>query len=136
MPEELARGKAWVTVKWCDVNKGGHERPEYRSRLVARELKAWGPTMGGAFAATPPTESLRFMLSSLATEKMVAGRVQENVMAVWDVSRAHFHPPALREVYIKLPGEDAEPGKVGIFRRPCMARETRRRSGANTTPTR
>ena len=38
-------------------------------------------------------------------------------MAVWGVSRAHFHPPALREVYIKLPDEDAEPGKVGILRK-------------------
>ena len=34
-------------------------------------------------------------------------------LLVLDVSRAHFHPPAVREVYITLPPEDFEPGMVG-----------------------
>ena len=28
-----------IGVKWVDVNKGGEERLEYRSRLVAKEIK-------------------------------------------------------------------------------------------------
>ena len=32
-------GKAPIKVKWIDINKGGAENPEYRSRLVAKEIK-------------------------------------------------------------------------------------------------
>ena len=36
-------GKSPITVKWVDVNKGDTENPNYRSRLVAREIrKTWG----------------------------------------------------------------------------------------------
>ena len=38
-------------------------------------------------------------------------------MLVMDVSRAHFHPPAVRELYIDLPSEDGGQGMVGkLFR--------------------
>ena len=33
-------GKAPITVRWVDVNKGDEYEPNYRSRLVARQLKA------------------------------------------------------------------------------------------------
>ena len=33
-------GKPPISVKWVDVNKGDDEPPNYRSRLVAREI--WG----------------------------------------------------------------------------------------------
>ena len=35
-------GKRPVTVKWVDVNKGDDESPNYRSRLVAREIRLPG----------------------------------------------------------------------------------------------
>ena len=114
VPAEEAVGKARVSLKWCDVNKGDDAVPEYRSRLVARELKVWDPSMTGTFAATPPTESLRFMLSRFATRQQRG--VDSNLkMLVLDISRAHFHPPAKREIYIDLPEEDAEEGKVGLL---------------------
>ena len=115
VPAEQAEGKAKVTVKWCDVNKGDAQRPEYRSRLVGRELRKWDPFMSGTFAATPPTESLRFMLSSFMTRGKQ--RDEDPVMGVLDVSRAHFHPESVREVYIDLPDEDASPGMVGRLKR-------------------
>ena len=31
-------GKPPITVKWVDVDKGDDENPNYRSRLVAREI--------------------------------------------------------------------------------------------------
>ena len=31
-------GKAPIMVKWVDVNKGDDQEPNYRSRLVAREI--------------------------------------------------------------------------------------------------
>ena len=35
-------GKAPITVKWVDVNKGDDLNPNYRSRLVAREIRLPG----------------------------------------------------------------------------------------------
>ena len=32
-------GKKPIGVKWVDINKGDEEKPEYRSRLVAKEIK-------------------------------------------------------------------------------------------------
>ena len=112
VPAEQAEGKAKVTVKWCDVSKGDAANPEYRSRLVGRELRKWDPFMWGTFAATPPTESLRFMLSCFMAQR----QVEQQVMAVLDVSRAHFHPEAKREIYVDLPREDATPGLVGLLK--------------------
>ena len=113
VPAEQTVGKTKVSIKWVDVNKGDASKPEYRSRLVGRELRRLDPFMSGTFAATPPTESLRFMLSNFMTRRTRKGRRQELTLGVLDVSRAHFHPPAEREVYIDLPAEDHEPGMVG-----------------------
>ena len=41
--EAFARaGKAPISVKWVDTNKGDDENPNYRSRLVAREIRRRG----------------------------------------------------------------------------------------------
>ena len=32
-------GRKPIGVKWVDINKGDEESPEYRSRLVAKEIK-------------------------------------------------------------------------------------------------
>ena len=32
-------GKRPIGVRWVDINKGDKENPEYRSRLVAKEIK-------------------------------------------------------------------------------------------------
>ena len=59
-------GKRPITVKWIDVNKGDDDAPNYRSRLVAREIrKAGGDPI---FAPTPPLESLRTVISLAATD--------------------------------------------------------------------
>ena len=47
-----ATGKGPIGVRWVDINKGDEDRPEYRSRLVAKELKTGGlicsnPAVGG-----------------------------------------------------------------------------------------
>ena len=44
-PRRLAKqrtGKGPISVRWVDVNKGDDLNPKYRSRLVARQLKAHG----------------------------------------------------------------------------------------------
>ena len=36
--------KAPIGVRWVDVSKGGVSEPEYKSRLVAEEIKRGYPT--------------------------------------------------------------------------------------------
>ena len=60
------QGKPPITVKWIDVNKGDDECPNYRSRLVAREVRK--PWEASIFAPTPPLEALRSVISLAATE--------------------------------------------------------------------
>ena len=47
-----ATGKAPIRVRWVDVNKGDKIHPDYRSRLVAKEIKIG--KREDLFAATPP----------------------------------------------------------------------------------
>ena len=47
-------GKKPIGTKWVDVNKGDSVHPEYRSRLVAKEIKT--DKRMDLFAATPPLE--------------------------------------------------------------------------------
>ena len=87
-------GKPPITVKWVDVNKGDDEAPNYRSRLVAREIrKKWEDSI---FAPTSPLEALRTILSATATrgmwsaEQWNAGSTSEKRLQVSliDISRA------------------------------------------------
>ena len=48
-----------------DVNKGDETKPEYRSRLVAKEINT--SKREDLFAATPPLEALKILLSLAVT---------------------------------------------------------------------
>ena len=96
-------GRAPIAVRWVDINKGDSKSPKYRSRLVAKEFNTG--VRPELYAATPPSECLRLMLSLLAS-----GRKQGYSLVYADVSRAYFYAKAVRPVYVKLPEEDLEPG--------------------------
>ena len=49
-----------IATKWRDINKGHQRNPNYRTRLVGREIKT--DSRLDLFAATPPLESLRVIL--------------------------------------------------------------------------
>ena len=107
-------GKAPIAVRWVDVNKGDSQSPKYRSRLVAKEFNTGvNPDL---YAATPPSECLRLMLSMLAS-----GRSRGITLMYADVSRAYFYAKAERPVYVKLPAEDSQPGDEGKCRRLRMS---------------
>ena len=57
-----------------DVNKGDDQNLEYRSRLVAKEIKK--DKREDLFAATPPLEAKKILLSMAATQDIgyVKGR--------------------------------------------------------------
>ena len=108
-----ARGKKLIRTKWIDLNKGDSDKPEYRSRLVAMEFNEYvDPSL---YAATPPLEAMRYILSRAATTSDSEKRA---VMTV-DVSRAYFNSECTRDVYIEIPAEGREPGdehRVGKLR--------------------
>ena len=105
-----------ITTKWIDQNKGDSECPNYRARLVGREIKRDQRT--DLFAATPPLESLRLILSICASNQGNPNSSKDYVIMYNDVKRAYFYAPAKRPVYIKIPDEDFEDGdenKVGVL---------------------
>jgi len=64
--------------------------------------------MEGTFAATPPLEATRAIISLLATDGV--GGVDKGLM-VCDVSTAIFCAPCTRRIFLELPDEDKEEGK-------------------------
>ena len=116
-------GKAPISVKWIDTNKGDDDCPNYRSRLVAREIRRHGENP--IFAPTPPLESLRMVLSLAATNlvgyrKHVRDAVSEHrtQISFIDISRAYFCAATdpMKPTYVELPREDGDYGqKCGLL---------------------
>jgi len=107
-------GKAPIKTKWVDINKGDELNEEYRSRLVAKEIKTDKRT--DLFAATPPLEAKKILFSLATTEGYgyLDGQRQSGMKLDFiDISRAYFQAAAIRDVYVELPDEDAEPGMCG-----------------------
>ena len=93
-------------MKWVDINKGDDERPNYRSRLVVREMKVRKlreddrKTVVRALpdhlllGSMPPLEALKVIMSMPASGNKV------EKMIVNDVSRAYFCAPAKRQAFV------------------------------------
>ena len=94
--------KAPISTRWIDINKGDQDNSNYRSRLVAREINTY--KSDDLFAATPPLEALKLILSMVTTAN------HGEILMVNDISRALFHAKAKREVYVQLTQEDMEHG--------------------------
>ena len=102
-----------IDTRWVDVNKGDNSNKNYRSRIVAREIKK--DSRQDLFAATPPLMSMRMLISECASS-------QDNdyCLLFLDISRAYFNAAATRDLFIKIPDEDYEPGdeyRVGLLLR-------------------
>ena len=96
-------GKPPISVRWVDTNKGDDDNPDYRSRLVAKEIKTYRDNM--LFAATPPWEAIETLLSLAVTQghglthHARDGKCIDHI----DIRRAYFHAPAKRQVFVELP---------------------------------
>ncbi len=101
-------GKAPIGVKWVDTNKGDKERPEYRCRLVAKEIKK--DKREDLFAATPPLEAKKMLFSLWASMPGMCVDFR-------DVVRSYFRAKAGRKVYVELSKEDSEEGKRGLLKK-------------------
>ena len=102
-------GKGPIGTKWVDVNKGDEKDPEYRSRLVAKEIKRKHDE--DIVAATPPLEAKK-LLFSLATTG-TKGMSKPLKLLFIDVRRAYFYAKSKRPVFVQLPEEDASEGQCG-----------------------
>ncbi len=96
-------GKAPIGSKWVDVNKGDATKPLIRSRFVVKEIATY--KSDDFFAATPPLEALRLLLSVAASSEHHDIKIE-----VLDARKAHLHAFAARTVFTRLPPEIDEPG--------------------------
>ena len=103
-------GRKPIDLKWVDTDKGGAGQPNYRSRLVLRDIKARKAMddkipAKDLFSSMPPLEALKAMLSLMVSQKK-APSGKELKLAVFDISRAHFYGKLDRAVYAELPEEE------------------------------
>ena len=109
-------GKQAISVRWVDVNKGDDAAPKYRSRLVARQIKANDKSGDTFFAPMPPLEAIRTVLSLAMTT--VGNHVPNHdlesrdrtQLSFVDVSRAYFNARTdpSEPCYVQLPQEDPD----------------------------
>ena len=120
VPYEEARrrtGKPPITVRWVDTNKGDETNENYRSRLVARQLKAHDHSNTSYFAPAPPLEALRTIISLAVTEigshKPILDPTSpsRSQLSFVDIKRAYFNAvidPKDPPTYVRLPSEDKD----------------------------
>ena len=83
-------GKAPVTVKWVDTDKGENGEVRVRSRFVARDFHAKGnEDREDLFPATPPVDAKKVLFSVFAS-------MPEMRLAFIDAARAYLHAKARR----------------------------------------
>ena len=101
----------------CEV--GGHqqmseENPEIRCRLVARDFRGFDKDREHLFAASPPWELKRLLMSHAANR--FNGKARK--MLLIDVKKAHLNSECTEDVFIELLEEVGAPqDKVGKLRR-------------------
>ncbi|CAK0893091.1 unnamed protein product, partial [Prorocentrum cordatum] len=125
VPRSLAfaeTGRPPIPLKWVDTNKGDAERPNYRSRLVVKEIKAKKRPdeqleASEVFSAMPPLEAMRSLVSLMVTWTREAPlHIQESLrkkgrkpgnfkIGFFDISRAHFYGKAQRGIFVELEEE-------------------------------
>lgn len=103
------RGLKPINTRFLYTNKGDTKHLNIRVRLVAQEMARVTtllPDESITFAATPPLEALRAMLSLAMTGPMQKSD-HEIVLGFFHISRAHFHSRARRLIVVRVPKEDA-----------------------------
>ena len=81
--------------------------------MVGKEFN--DKVIDGLFAATPPLEALRLLLSWAATGAIVEPSLDDGgpkSIMIADVSRAFFEAPARRDICVELPPEALRDGET------------------------
>ena len=108
-------GKRPIGGRWVDINKGDPSNPLIRCRYVAQEVAHFKDD--DFFAAMPPLEALRMLISEAATNRKPGQ--QGKKLLVIDARKAHLHATAVRELFVELPPEIRKPGRCGRLKR-CL----------------
>ncbi len=108
-------------MRWIYTDKGTKEKPNIRCRLVARDFKTKGSLKEDLFAAMPPLEAKKVIMTMCAARwrKWTRGEVDSlwKIMFI-DVKKAHTYATCDDDgAYIQLPPEDFEEGKCGKLKR-------------------
>ena len=90
-----------VGTRWVMCNKGDIANPDMRARLVAQEVAH--EREDSYFAAPPPLEAKRALISQMASER-TRGGVPLKISLV-DVRKAYFNGIPTRNLYVRLPPE-------------------------------
>lgn len=108
-------GKPPLGGRWVDINKGDDNTLDVRCRYVAKDLAL--VKSDEFFAAMPPLEALRMILSYVATGRKY-GKGGRTVIII-DARKAHIHAYPDRDIFVDLPPElQAQfPGMRGWLRR-------------------
>lgn len=85
------QGGKIISTKWVDPDKGFMGKANYRSRLVAREIKK--DKRMDLFSATPPLETIKLLVADCAKGQKQKSPLR---MAACDVSRAYFYAKSTR----------------------------------------
>lgn len=111
-----ATGKGPLAGRWVDVNKVDSAHPNVGCRYVAKETAC--EKNDDFFAAMPPIEALRMLISHAATGR-TSGRNGRKIL-VTDARKAHLHAMTEREIFVDLPLEITRPGYCVRLRR-CLS---------------
>ena len=97
-------GKAPVSVRWVDTNKGNQWEDgwEIRCRLVGRDFKGGDKDRDDSFAETPPLGGKRFLLSRAMTRRKDGRRRK---LLFIDARKAHLNSKCEEDVYTEVPEE-------------------------------
>ena len=136
-----ASGHRTVSVKWVDTNKGTEENPEKRCSLVARDFRGPSKDREDFFAATPPWELKKLLMSHAADRS--DGKTRK--MLLIDVKKAHLNSECTEDVQaqalaLRIPIRGGGVGSAlrqrswrksasrGSWRRPYLSARKRRTS--------
>ena len=84
-----ATGRKPIGGRWVCCNKGDREGPAIRARWCAKEVATY--TSDAFFAATPPLEAMRLMLSEAASRGRKGPELKVQLL---DAKKAQLHAPA------------------------------------------
>ena len=118
--EEAKRdhGAKILNSRWVTSNKGDLASRDCRARFVACEVNTCAEEDANFFAATPPLEAKRLLLSEWATKRQRNGNVLQ--LHFSDAKKAYFNGVPTRRLYIRLPKEMClGPNVVGRLLRCC-----------------
>ena len=87
-----------IKVRWVDHNKGERHNVNVRSRLVAKQINT--DKEEGLFAATPPLEALRMLLSATFTGN------KPKALTFNGMSRAYMHARTSSDINVEMCEED------------------------------